>query len=483
MLAPIKRTTLYILLLIIVGTVIATALPFELAYSPIKESIYTNETAQYTFNITNAATTSDRIQIYTISSYWDVSPTLITVDANSTASFTLEVSALSDAFYGPQLVPLTIKSLQAGTVQNENLYVYVKSSNETRRTYSPNIASEVHLTNEIDPRNVFPIEIYLRNRNPLNITQLDIAIDSELFHKSYTTTLGPLEEKTNQVIFEINPLQRPGTYSVNIHIMVGNQTINDVSKDVYIKEYSDISIEETLTKTLFTTTERFVLINKGNYDVTKQVKTRSNFFQRIFTSSSDKYFTLNEDGVSYIAWNVPLKPEQKVQIVATTNYSILFIIAVIIIVCIILYYLFRSPVLIYKRAKITTETDQGVSELKVKLHIKNRSGRIIRNIKIIDRYPKIVDIEDESVLGSLKPTKMVSADKKHSVLMWNLELLEPYEERLVSYRLKSKLNIVGNVHLPSAKIRFQTKAGERTQLSNGVKLLHRSHHAITETDE
>ncbi|MFA5796868.1 MAG: hypothetical protein WC916_02405 [Candidatus Woesearchaeota archaeon] len=467
-----------ILTVLLISTSGVLALAFDLSPKAVLDTIYPNETASYTLSITNNGLSEERLQIFTINAYWDVSPSLITIKPNKTTTVLLELNPLEDTFIGAQLVPVTLKSLVSEEFVIENFYVYVRNANETRRTYSPNIAVEIQIPTEIDPRKIVPIEIYLRNRNPLNISVLDIAIDSELFHKTYQTNLGPLEEKTNQVIFEIPESQKPGTYNVHISISRDGKSLNEISKDVLIKGYSDVAIEDTTTKTWLTKTEVITLVNHGNYEVTKSVKTQNNLFERIFTKSNVAYTSQKENGIRTIAWTVTLKPNEQVEIVTKTNYAILFIIALIIITGIILYYLLRSPLLIYKRAKIVLETEDGVSEVKVKLHVRNRSSRTIRNIKIIDRYPKIVDLEDEGQLGSLKPTKMVSGDKKHSVLMWNLEILEPYEERLVSYKLCSKLNIIGNVHLPSAKVKFQTRAGERTQLSNNVKLLHRSHQTM-----
>jgi hypothetical protein len=130
--------------------------------------------------------------------------------------------------------------------------------------------------------------------------------------------------------------------------------------------------------------------------------------------------------------------------------------------------------LLFKRAKIIASTDDGITEIRVKLHIKNRSGKEIRSVKVIDRYPKIVSLVETEGIGTLKPIKMLSADKVQSLLMWNLEALEPYEERLISYTLRSRLNIVGNMHLHSAKVKFLTASGERTTSSNDVMLMHRS---------
>ena len=73
---------------------------------------------------------------------------------------------------------------------------------------------------------------------------------------------------------------------------------------------------------------------------------------------------------------------------------------------------------------------------------------------------------------------MTSTDKSHNLLSWNMDVLDPYEERLIVYKLKSSLNIVGNISLPPSKVRFHTATGERSFVSNNVKLLHRSHQSI-----
>jgi hypothetical protein len=291
----------------------------------------------------------------------------------------------------------------------------------------------VSMSDAIDPRNPVTLEISLNNRNPLDIKDVTVSITSQLFNKEYQTILGPLDRKTNQILFaDLNPMQKPGTYNVNVKATAfgGNVTLGEFVKQVLVEGYSDISIEQTLTRALFSTQEKVVLKNNGNYNVTKLAKLQKNFFERIFTSSSAKPVRLVDSGIAYLSWNVPLEPKQEYTIIVNTNYTPLAIIIIIIIGGIISYYIFRSPVLLFKRAKIVSLSEEGVSDIKVRLHIKNRSGKVIRNIKIVDKYPKIVQLEDESTLGMLKPTKMITADKAHQLLMWNLDVLDPYEERL-----------------------------------------------------
>ena len=458
---------------------------FETAYGSKIDSIYSNETAIYTVNITNNDNIEERYQFDTAIALWDISPSFpVVVEPSSMGSFDIHIRVLDNRLYGPQLVPVRIRSLSDNKAYVENLYLYLKPSNYTGMQYAPTVAMEVTADNEIDPRQPLSLTVYMRNRNPLNISELTIQVNSQLFNKEYKTILGPLEVKTNQILFaDLDPHQTPGTYKVDVRLInsVGD-TIAEVQKDIRVKSYADVSTEDIKTNRLFSSTETITLVNKGNYEATKQVKIEKNLFQKIFTKTNIDYYSSTENGVSYIQWDVQLLPNQKYVITATTNYTWLVIVLLLILIGTISYYIFRSPILLFKKAKIISSSEHGISEIKVRLHVKNRSGRIIRNIKIIDKYPKIVQVEDEVSLGSIKPTKMASTDKSHSLLLWNFDSLDPYEERLVIYKLRSQLNIVGNLSLPSSKVKFSTASGERTYFSNDVKLIHKSHKSLDAED-
>jgi len=57
--------------------------------------------------------------------------------------------------------------------------------------------------------------------------------------------------------------------------------------------------------------------------------------------------------------------------------------------------------------------------------------------------------------------------KKGTIVKWELEALEPFEERIISYVVKTKMTIVGGYNLPIAKIQFMGKNNtERVVKSN-----------------
>ena len=137
---------------------------------------------------------------------------------------------------------------------------------------------------------------------------------------------------------------------------------------------------------------------------------------------------------------------------------------------IILYYFMRSPVMLKKEAIVIGTKEEGISDIKVVLHIKNRSSNVFDKIVITDRLPHIAELSKESETGTINPTSVTRSEKKGVILKWELPGLERFEERIISYKIKSKLSILGGFTLPLAVIRFYDKKG-RERMSKSRKVI------------
>ena len=232
--------TVFIITSLLLVTLASATTPI-VKYDPKNEIINTSDIttpAVYNFTIINPNSNPERYQLYTISAFWDINPTIINVAGSSNETFDLEVRLLSNNLQGQQLVPITIKSLSSKDSVVEYLNVNIHSANTIVQTYVPNVAMDITMKDEIDPRDPISIEVYMRNKNLLDIKDLKISVDSNLFSKEYMTTLAPLEEKTNQILFiDLNKIQEPGTYKININLITQNKTIATVQKEVRVIGY------------------------------------------------------------------------------------------------------------------------------------------------------------------------------------------------------------------------------------------------------
>jgi len=66
---------------------------------------------------------------------------------------------------------------------------------------------------------------------------------------------------------------------------------------------------------------------------------------------------------------------------------------------------------------------------------------------------------------------IIKDSRKGLIARWDMVQLDSFEERFITYKMKSRLKIVGGISLPAAKIKFETRQGiERVTSSNEVNI-------------
>lgn len=126
--------------------------------------------------------------------------------------------------------------------------------------------------------------------------------------------------------------------------------------------------------------------------------------------------------------------------------------------------------IITKTSSSVSMKEGGISDFKVVMHVKNRTKKAVNNIRIIDKVPKIANVIEEFDVGILKPSKIIKHEKKGTLLKWVIESLDASDEVIISYRIKSRLSILGQFVLPRSVGRYTKNGKERITYSNVLKL-------------
>ncbi|MBN2422113.1 hypothetical protein JXB41_02710 [Candidatus Woesearchaeota archaeon] len=469
-----KTLVLIIGVLFLLSFNLVSALSFEVEYVPVVNQIYLDENAIFNIIITNTGNFEDVFQVYTpnIAWYVDIEPSVIRLKSGESKNITLELLPNAWATPGPQIVNLVIKATSSGDRQSNELSVYVKDWSIKGRTYAPSIELVLRLDEKIDPRKSIPVEIYLRNRNRLNIPELKIRVSSNLVYKEYIIPFSGLEERTEGLVFNIDPLTVPQDDIMTVSLLMENQSVNEVNKHYRIIEYSEFVEESDSKQELFKTIKDITITNKGNYEKYEIKRVEIGFLNSLFTKTVPKAKRYYENKKGYYEWELQLKPEEEFKIQLVTNFRPVIYLSILAVLAIIFYYISRSPIVSKKELIIIGSVNAGISEMKIILYLKNRTSDVVNNIMISDKIPSLAELIKESYLGTLEPTKILVHDKKGTIVKWELKSLEPFEERVITYRIKSKLNIVGGISLPPTKIKFDTKKGkERVIFSNKCELM------------
>jgi hypothetical protein len=434
---------------------------FQTDSTPLQNNILPNESASFKLTITNFEKFPQRFLIYTLDTRWilHVEPSITTVEPSSVREYTVTAKPKTTVGFGSEAITLLIKNLDADVIAQQDLYILVRDPEASMLDFMPSVRVDTSLPQSVNPRNNVRIGLAFRNRNALNITGMTVQLHSAIFEREFVMDLPPLSERTEEVFATLDPYQPAGTYDLAITLFYQNSSINELKTKLTVDEIRDVQETAHDESKLFRSVSTLRIENKGNVVAVYDAKLPTNWFRSIFTSTTPSVGTLKRGGQRYYVWNLTLKPKETAEVTMVENYRLLVIIIVLAILGVIAYYLLRSPVIAVKEA-ISQKDGEETSALKVRIFLKNRTGRQIEGVNVIDRIPSIASYVRQETLGVVSPTKVVTSEKKGTMLKWELDNLEPYEERIINYAMRSNLKILGKMTLPNAKVTFLTKNGQ-----------------------
>ena len=106
--------------------------------------------------------------------------------------------------------------------------------------------------------------------------------------------------------------------------------------------------------------------------------------------------------------------------------------------------------------KVRHDEDEDEVELKVLLHVKNKKDKEVKEVRVIDLIPNLIIPTKE--YGTLKPDRLQKGSKGLR-LVWEIQSLEPGEERIISYKVRSKLHVFGSITFPQASVLYTNEKG------------------------
>ncbi len=445
----------------------------DILVSTIDNNIAVGEAAEFSLKITNNAAATQRYSIYSLQSGqgWNVDPSPLSdriIELATGKSYTTKIIAQPLDTFSPGIyyVHITIES-DKGERYNQALKIYLSPENPSG--YFPSISATIDMDEKINPQDTMSIKMFLDNKNPKDLSGLTIKIQSDIpeFSKEITTDLLPLDQKTVEFTITPNPFQQPKDYTLffvfehegevakvmerNIEILslVPGFDTEVTEENIFLKVFKEIKVE-----------------NGGNTINTQEVKIPVSFWASLLVSSEEGLIKKIE-GVRYLTWEMSLAPGESQALNYVVNYRVLLYIGVLLALLAFFYWYVQTPITISKNAQ-TTKSDEGaLSEIKIVLNIKNNSKKVIKNVDIKDLVPGIANVEKSLELGTLRP-KEVKHTKQGTKVIWNLAELDIHEHRVITYKVKAKLNIVGTFSLPRAVVEFAKKGKKKGKAYSNI---------------
>ncbi|MBT4650958.1 hypothetical protein HOC13_00350 [Candidatus Woesearchaeota archaeon] len=457
------------LLLLVSSALAATVSTIE----PINNNINTNQQASFELTVTNTGEVTQSYKVYSLELGWiiDPLPKDRTFDLNpgSSKTTTIKVDPLESFKPGAYAPTLYIDEIIGGSysTQTKSLKLYI--SPEGPLDYLPSIKSTIDMNEKINPQDPLSIKLFLENKNPLNLKDLKIKLQSDMieFNKEVVINIPPLEKKTIEFSITPNFYQQPKDYYLFFIFERNGETVKVIDKKIeIITTTPDFTTEVVEEKSFLKTSLLVNTHNTGNVKNTQEVKVPTSFFVALLTSSEAK--SMKEDGQRYLVWTTTLGPDEYVVLKGVRNYRIPLGVIIVILILLGVYAYIRSPVSLSKQAT-SKKKGSSLSELKITLLVKNLSKKPLKNVEVIDQIPGITNLEKGLSLGTLRPQE-VKHTSRGTLVKWKLAELEPHEHRVITYEIKSSLNILGSLQLPRGKVLYGKGKKKKTAYSNSFKI-------------
>ena len=461
-----------VLLLSLVSIAVVTAIEVT---NTVEASIYPNETAVYTFTVKNADTRSERVELaFGLDPKWSFEADPLsylsgfTVDAGETVTFELHITPTSPYISsGKYAITIPLES-ETGEDEYAELILYIKNP-DALTGYLPSLNFLLDAQEQVDPRQPYRVKLEIQNRNPLDIDVMEVQLTSALYNETQAASVDPLGSSV--VLFEINyeSQQPPTEDTLLLTVTVGTKIFNPIKKEIEIIPYADIVEVQYSTKSfLFKTTQTTEYTNKGNSDVTKTFLYGTSGFEQYFTGGSPEGVIVEEEGLLYYKTDVLLPVNVPVLVTYTVSYRPILYYILLFIAAGICYYFLRSPVVVKKEVVTISVDKEGHTKMKVLIHIKNRTMHLVDDVEVVDKIPAVAEIEKHFELGTMKPEKVMKHDKAGTVLFWKIPHLEAYEERIITYKVSSMYQIVGDFKLPAVLVKFKNKKQQHNKVSSNT---------------
>lgn len=438
---------------------------FTLFYSSSKDRIAVNEEAVFKLQVKEDIKTIERFRLKEFSTEWDfrTDPTYVQYSGqllypDDLKEFTLYLKPEPNIKYGQHEVILETQ-LENYKSAPLSLFVYVEPVKEQKQLYAVDLDISTEVPATIDPRDDFAVKFSLTNLNKRDLPKIVFNIQSRLVKEIITTSLASLEKgKVIELRKKFDPKLKPQDDELAIIVTVDGEVVKTIRRTFSVVDYGDKFTEMVEEKKgVLKTVKTLIYTNDGNALHTQAVQVKTNFFETLFTKTNPKAkIVKNTDGNRYFAWDIALKPNDSSDpIIVTTSYRSFVFVLVIFIAALVFYYLQKSPIVVTKHGVAIEKTEEGITEVKVSLSIKNTSNITFDNLTVTDTVPSIASVMSDSGFGPVSPSKILTSKKTGNLLIkWELESLGPGEDKILSYKIKPKLSILGSFDLQAASLRY-----------------------------
>ncbi|HLD12906.1 MAG TPA: hypothetical protein VJB87_04925, partial [Candidatus Nanoarchaeia archaeon] len=278
----------------------------------------------------------------------------------------------------------------------------------------------------------------------------ELYINSPVYTDSRILTFKPGIDIEETFTFDIPEDTEPGTYPVTIRVYHLDEIKGVYSGELIVEPNEKLYETKNVEEGFLTTTTTLTYENKGNSPIIKEVIYDIQGLPRFFTRTTPTAMKITEG----YTWTFTVNKGKTETLIIRTNYflPLLTIVLLIIILALGYYYWNKKLHLKKKLFKVSHDQEEGIVELKIVLHLRNKTGTILENVKLVDLVPGNVILSKD--YPTLKPDHIQQGSTGGHRMIWDIGTLAPTEERIISYKIKARTGDIGTVTLPGCTANY-----------------------------
>ncbi|MBT6995165.1 hypothetical protein HN865_02670 [Candidatus Woesearchaeota archaeon] len=459
-----------VLVLVLVILYSFSALAHEdlvVSHEVIQDKVLNEDEFVFKVTLENKRNVSDRFRFYSPSPFWEwifnVEPKQIYIDAESSQEVILKLRPYEDKDPGNYGITLNVVSNNDSDILTEH------SFDVEILDYDDIVDINLELPNVIDVDNDNLFRVVLNSNSGYVIPNITINLKSDYFDE--TGEMGILGEDSLESEFLIDFGQNVDAGEKDIHVFIyrEDKLVMEKVQRINIAPSGNVQEVGTPEKGFLYNKETIEKVNNGNSISYETFTKKLSYFQKLFTSFSEEPTSIEKiDGYYVHEWSYSLNSgEGKIISIETDYREFVFILIGAIILVWLLYLYFKTDLRLIKRITSVQHSKEGVTTIGVLLVLKNKGMTKIRNIKLMDGMVNVV--EKPSEFGSVKPSRIIRSTGG-TKMMWNIPVIDSGSELFISYTVKVKAKVIGNLFVPNAIAKYVKSKRRRVIKSNKVKI-------------
>ncbi len=408
--------------------------------------------------------TSTTTQWISLKNSWE------SVGAGEVVSLSLIIEPPIDTEEGTSMFSITVKSVDSNITASKQIYFFVKRS-------SPVFITELKINKQVgfkpgETLNIQPVITNVDKKERMNVfVTTKILKDDYLVQKfENSVSIAPSKTETISNNFDIKLTHTPGNYKIVVSVKDElNKLLSEKTTTFKIEQLPlKIDEEKEITNHILYSDTVITITNNGNLPannfnivVSLPVISKNFFYPETEPTSQEE----KDNRIIYRWFVSELKPTDTIKIKYQLRFTNVIIIASLLIIIIIwVLWLFFKPKLVKEYMGLLSKEEQ----VTISLHVKNKSRKLLDNITVKDFVTAIATVIKE--FGTITPT--IKIKPSGTELTWQVKNIRSREERVLTYKIKPVIEILGSLKLPRAHLLYETKKGKfRRYLSKTITIM------------